>query len=160
MTHRIRLILSATLILAACANDPQTNFTAGRTEISCAGDVPVCTLFAGCTLDESNYTSGSFTQGADQLFIVNTTGPATISVEIFFTSEQSPGVDTEVTWYESGCAQSEMSASDGSDVFAEAGANLVWTRSQLVTTAGDHLIDLFSDAQANYLLRVQVLPGS
>jgi hypothetical protein len=76
-----------------------------------------------------------------------------------FTKEISPGIDTEVTWYETGCQDRVSASSGGTDVFREAGDDNVWKRQEKVVTAGDHLIEVFSDAQADYLLRVKVLPG-
>jgi hypothetical protein len=155
-----RLLFAAAALTAACSGGPEADFTADRSAVSCNSAIPVCTTYAGCSLDETNYVAGSFSQGPAVRFLVHTGGPATISVELYFTSEQSPGVDTEVTWYESACASSTTQASDGADVFAEAGANMVWKRSQQVTTEGDHLVELFSDAQASYLLRVEIQTGS
>jgi hypothetical protein len=155
-----RWLVPAVAVTVSCAGDPQSAFVANRMAVSCDSAVPVCTTYAGCGLDGTNYTKGSFAQGPAIRFLVHTEGPATISVEVFFTSEQSPGVDTEVTWYEAACSTSTTQASDGADVFAEAGAGMVWKRSQKVTTAGDHLVELFSDAQADYLLRVEVQTGT
>lgn len=159
MLLRIAGSLAGLLLLTNCGADPEGRFTDGRELTECRAAVPVCTTVAGCVLDQTNYAQGSFTQGTSRRFVVRTEGPAIIEVQVLFTNQQSPGVDTRVTWNESGCDDRTTEASGGTDVFAEAGADRVWTRRHQVTTAGDHLVELFSDAQANYLLGVNVLPG-
>ena len=107
-------------------------------------------------LDDTNYTSGSFAQGGTQRFIVRTSSAATIEVDLFFVTEGTPGTDTEVDWYETECSSEQSLDSGGDDIFSEAGPSRVWSRTEEVTTIGDHLVQVFSDAQADYLLRVIV----
>ena len=152
------LFLCATLALCGCLGGPEDLFTQGRAADACRATVPVCSTTAGCVLDAMNYTSGSFAQGGTRRLIVRTTSAATIEVDVFFATEGTPGTDTEIGWYEVGCSGRVSADSGGTDVFAEAGPDRVWKRSQKVNTAGDHLVEVFSDAQADYLLRVVVTP--
>jgi hypothetical protein len=155
MPPRLLLVL-AVAALSGCFADAEGAFTDGRALEPCASTIPVCSATASCVLSDTNYTEGSFAQGATRRVIVRTTGEATIDVALYFVTEGSPGVDTEIAWSEVGCRDRASVSSDGKDLFAEAGADRVWHRSRKVTTAGDHLVEVFSDAQADYLLRVSV----
>lgn len=152
------LLLSA-LALSGCLGGPEAGFTQGRALSTCNATVPVCSSTAGCVLDATNYTSGSFAQGGTRRFIVRTVSAADVEVELFWASEGTPGTDTEVGFYETGCSSRASKDSGGADVFNEAGPARIWKRLQRVDTAGDHLIEVFSDAQADYLLRVNVTPA-
>src|SRR5471032_78920 len=143
---------------AAACGGAEDDFTAGRALVSCDASIPVCSTFAGCVLDGANYTYGSFAQGGTRRAIVRTTGAANLKVSLLFESEGSPGTDTEIGYSEAGCATRYSMDNGGTDIFNEAGAARIWTRTQQVTTSGDHLIEVFSDAQADYLLSVSILP--
>ena len=151
----MRAALAALALCAACA-DAEDAFTTGRSLRDCTGAVPVCSTSAGCVLDGDTYAQGAFAQGGTRRIIVRTISAADIEVALFFRTEESPGTDTEIAWYEVGCRDRKSAQSGGRDVFAEAGADRVWKRSQRVVTAGDHLVEVFSDAQAEYLLKVTV----
>jgi hypothetical protein len=155
--------LPALLLLGLCAQAcvPQAEdlFTESRQPVTCKESVPVCSTTAGCVLDDTNYTSGSFNQGSSARVVVRVTVPSSIEVDLFFKTEISPGIDTEVSWYETGCRDRFNLTSGGANIFAEAGDGRIWTRKQTVYLPGDHLIDVFSDAQADYLLKVSVQPS-
>ena len=142
-------------LLAGCGGAEET-FTDGRTLIECVGAVPVCSTSGGCVLDNQTYAHGAFQQGGTLRAIVRTTGSADVEVALYFRTEESAGTDTEVAWSEVGCRQRFSAQSDGRDVFLEAGNDRVWKRKQRLTTAGDHLIEVFSDAQAEVLYKVTV----
>ena len=144
------------LALAAGCGDAEDAFTAGRTLKPCNGAIPVCSATAGCVLDGDSYASGAFQQGGTLRAIVRTTSAADIQVSLFFRTEASPGTDTEIAWSEVGCRDRYSAQSAGRDVFVEAGADRIFKRSQHVTTQGDHLIEVFSDAQAEVLYKVTV----
>jgi hypothetical protein len=143
------------LALSGCIN-PESNFIDGRTLNLCNSTIPVCETMANCVLDETNYTQGNFDEGATQRLIVHTDAAATITVELYFVTEVSPGIDTEVTYNEVDCQSSDDETSGGADIFQQAGPARIWTNSHQVVTAGDHLVEVFSDAQAQYLLLVDV----
>jgi len=156
--NRIVYFALAAVTLSGCLAGPEELFTQGRAVNACNATVPVCSTTAGCVLDATNYTSGSFAQGGTRRFIVRTTSAANIEVGVFFVTEGTPGTDTEVGWYEVACSARANADSGGADVFAEAGPDRIWKRTQRVDTVGDHLVEVFSDAQADYLLRVIVTP--
>jgi hypothetical protein len=144
------------LALSAACADAQDAFTDGRAAKDCSGALPVCSATAGCVLDNQSYASGSFQQGGTLRAIVRTDGAADVEVALFFRTELSPGTDTEIAWYEVGCRQRFAADNAGRDVFVEAGQDRLFKRTQRITTAGDHLIEVFSDAQADVLYKVTV----
>ncbi|MCK6552942.1 hypothetical protein L6R52_44375, partial [Myxococcota bacterium] len=109
---------------------------------------------AGCTLGVGKYVEGSF-PGARQ-FIVPAPEEAIIKVKIFFREAVATGVDTEILWHEPGCFDTYQYASEGADIFLDAGNDKIFERQRQVFLAGDHLVEVFSDAVADYLLSVEV----
>ncbi len=89
--------------------------------------------------------------------IVETDGRADIRVTMLFLSQVSPGADTEIHWYEPGCFERYSYTSEGADLFREAGNSGIFEKQRTVFRAGDHLIEVFSDAVADFLLKVDVL---
>jgi hypothetical protein len=145
------------LALAACSG-PEDAFTDGRSLISCNDAIPVCTTTAACELDDKSYARGSFTQGTTLRAIVQTDGAADVQAQLFFESEGSPGTDTEISIFEAACAAQVSHDSGGQDIFRTAGDSRIWSATLRVDTAGDHLLEVFSDAQADYLVAVTVTP--
>ena len=144
------------LLAGTACGDAESTFVAGRAQTACNQALPVCSSSAGCVLDGGSFAQSAFQQGGTTRFIVRTAGPADLEVALYFRTEESPGTDTEIAWYEVGCGQRYSAQSAGRDVFVEAGTDRVFKRSQRVTTAGDHLVEVFSDAQAEVLLSVTV----
>ncbi|MEL7368147.1 MAG: hypothetical protein AAFN74_04480 [Myxococcota bacterium] len=137
-----------------CGVGPESNFTLGLELDRCDGTFPVCQTTAGCILTPDRYLEGSF-PGARQ-FIVPSLAEAVITVDIFFQTQVATGIDTEILWSEPGCFDAYQFRSDGRDIFFEAGNDRILSVSQQVFLDGDHLVEVFSDAVADYLLRVRV----
>ena len=130
-------------------------FTDGRSHDECNGNWPVCTHRAGCNLNEREFLQGEFP--GSRRFIVETLGKATIRLTLLFTNQVSPGADSEIHWYEPGCFERYSYASDGADLFRESGKTGILEKEQLVHQPGDHMVEIFSDAVAEYLLKVSIL---
>ncbi|HOX45719.1 MAG TPA: hypothetical protein PK668_19115 [Myxococcota bacterium] len=128
------------------------DFIAGADPDPCQGNVPVCATSAGCVLAETKYMEGDFPGLAS--FVVTTPADTTIEVRLFFKTRVHPGEDTEFVWYEPGCGDSYVWESGGIDMFSKAGADRVFSHSHMVRRAGDHLIEVYSDATTHYFLRV------
>lgn len=147
------LIISA-LFLGACGLGSEGTFTSGLTEDRCEDTFPICQTTAQCALGTGRYLEGSF-PGSRQ-FIVSAPEEAIIRVMIFFRTQIATGQDTEILWREPGCFDTYQYRSEGRDIFREAGNSRVFTQSQQVFLEGDHLVQVFSDAVADYLLKVEV----
>ena len=152
---RPALLLLLPLLITAPACTAEDVFIDGRQIDICDGNWPVCTYRAGCNLNVREYLEGSFP--GSRRFIVETEGPATVRVTLLFLSQISPGADTEIHWYEPGCFERYSYTSEGADLFREAGASGVFEKERGVFRPGDHLVEVFSDAVADYLLKIEVV---
>jgi hypothetical protein len=130
------------------------DFIAGADPDPCQGNVPVCATSAGCVLAETKYMEGDFPGLAN--FVVTTPADTSIEVKLFFKTRVHPGDDTEFIWYEPGCGDNYVWESGGIDMFAKAGADRVFSQAHEVRRAGDHLIEIYSDATTHYFLRVEL----
>jgi len=130
------------------------DFIAGAESDPCMANVPVCQTTAGCNLDESHYIEGDFPGYRN--FVVSTPADTTIVVRIFFKTRKHPGEDTEIIWYEPGCHVSYNYESKGQDIFQMAGTDRIFTQEKKVRQAGDHLVEIFSDATCHFFARVDI----
>ncbi len=140
--------------LAGCGFGAEGNFTLGLDLERCDGTFPVCQTTAGCTMGATRYLEGSFPGTRE--FIVSTPEDSVITVEIYFKTQRATGIDTEILWYEPGCFDTYQYLSEGRDIFEEAGPDRIFSKSQQVFLPGDHLIEIHSDALADYAIRVDV----
>jgi len=151
-----RLALGILVIaLAMACGVSEGDFISGADHDPCESNIPVCQQTAGCAMGESKYIEGDFPGYTN--FVVITPADATIVIKIFFKTREQPGVDTEIIWYEPGCNESYNYESGGEDIFAvAAGADGVFTKEQKIKIAGDHLIEIYSDALTHYFVRVEL----
>ena len=151
--------LSVLLLLGllGCNSSAQDQFVGERIPNSCGSVWPVCQTFAGCVLDGSSYTQGNVPGTVK--FIVNTLGAANITISLFLTSAQAQGTKTAITFFEPGCGVQYRVETTGLDFFAESEneSGQPFSRTQEVSLAGDHLIQIDSDATAAYLMDVTVV---
>jgi len=143
-------------LLSACEFGSESAFTQDTSYDSCNANIPVCNTTAGCKLiEEDKHIDGTF-PGFRQM-IVPTVGEAVIRIKIYFRTQLSPGVDTEILWYEPACVDVYRYESQGIDLFEEAGGEGILVREMRVFREGDHLVEIRSDATAEYILRTFVL---
>ena len=141
------------LVVGGCSAEEV--FIGDRKLDECDGNWPVCTFRAGCNLNTREYIEGVFP--GSRRFIVETEGRADIRVTMLFLSQVSPGADTEIHWYEPGCFERYSYTSEGADLFREAGSSGIFEKQRTVFRTGDHLIEVFSDAVAEFLLKIEVV---
>lgn len=151
-----RLLLLPMLLLCCCGLGlgAEGNFTLGLSRDRCDGTFPICQTTAGCTMGTGRYIEGRFP--GTRSFIVPAPEEAVITVHIFFKTQMATGIDTEILWHEPGCFDTYQYLSEGRDIFLEAGDDKVFSRSQQVFLEGDHLVEIFSDAVADYVVKVDV----
>jgi len=135
-------------------------FIGNRSEDLCAGVLTVCKgMTAGCILDDKHYIKGTFP--GERKFLVSAASGKKIRVLILLQNKLSPGTETEVSWFEPGCTDeykySLSKSGGGQDLFQAAGADDIFEVEHPVVDNGDHLVSVWSDAVAEYLLRVEVL---
>lgn len=150
-----RLVLLAALTASGCGVSAADNFTRGLSEDRCEGTFPICATTAGCVLSDLRYLEGSF-PGSREV-IVPAPADAIVIVRLFFVSQVAHGLDTRVLISEPGCIDTYEWASEGRDIFIEAGSDRVLEVRQEVFLDGDHLLEVASDAVADYVLAVEVI---
>ncbi len=149
------LALAATS--ASCSLSSEDTFTQGAKKDPCDNAIPVCSYTAGCRMIEGeNYIEGTFP--GYRSFIVPTSGEASIAVIFYFRSQEAPGSDTEIVWYEPGCRDSVNHYLEGIDLFRQVGSDRQWTVVGAVYQEGDHLVEIRSDAAAEFMVKIEVSP--
>ncbi len=153
---RTLFVCVVALSAAGCGigSGAEGNFTSGLSHDRCDGTFPVCQTTAGCTMGAGRYLDGTF-PGTRQ-FIVPAPEDAIINVRLFFKSETATGIDTEIFWNEPGCFDTYQYQSNGTDIFLEAGNSQIFEKQHQVFLDGDHLVEVISDAVAEYDLVVEV----
>ena len=142
------------LLWLGCAQSASDAFAGDRSLDLCTDVFPACDGTVGCVLGEDEYVEGGFP--STRRFLVDTEGAADITVSILFVSRGSAGADTRILWYEPNCADRDEWASAGIDVFRDAGEDRVLSRTGRVTQFGEHLVEIRSDAFADYLVKVDL----
>jgi hypothetical protein len=130
-------------------------FIADAEGVTCDQSVPVCNTGAACVMGEARYIEDDFP--GDINFVVTTPADTTIVVNIFFKEETSPGEDTTITWFEPGCGDKQTYFSGADDIFSKAGVDRVFSQQKKMRQAGDHLIEISSDAYAHIFVRVELI---
>lgn len=160
----MRAIRSITLVVAVatvggCSFGSEGTFTGPRALDTCDLEIPVCNTTAGCKLvEEDRFLEGVFP--GQRSVIVPTAGEATIRVEIFWRSQLGPGADTEIIWHEPACVDAFRFESQGANIFDDSNAQGIFIKQQQVFREGEHLVEIRSDATAEYLIRTSVLTNS
>ena len=152
-------ILSTGLSSAACGFGSEAAFIDASTLTDCLDEIPVCNTTGGCRMvEEESHLEGSFP--GQRTFIVPTEGEATIRVKLYWRERLGPGSDTEIVWFEPSCVDDFNFESQGADIFRDSNDQGIFQKEQKVFRAGDHLIEIRSDAVAKYILRTEVLTKS
>lgn len=144
------------LALGAGCGNRKEQFTEGRALDACSEGWPVCDRIAGCLIGDQSYVEGRF-PGSGQ-FVVRVPEPSVVRVSIFIDNIGAAGDQTIISWFEEGCRARIRQAADGRSFVGEANEAGAFTREADLTGVGDHLIEFQSDAQADYALKVDVLP--
>lgn len=158
--HLTACIAAMTLAaMSACTNGSEGAFTGPRALDTCDLEIPICNTTAGCKLvEEDRYLEGVFP--GQRAIIVPTAGEATIRVEIFWRTQLGPGADTEIIWHEPACVDAFRFESQGANIFDDSNAQGIFVKQQKVFREGEHLVEIRSDATAEYLIRTSVLTNS
>lgn len=152
---RIGVVTAVGLLSAGCGLSAADNFTRGLTEERCEGTYPICSTTAGCVLGEQRYLQGSF-PGTREVIVPAPEG-SIITVRLFFTEQVAHGLDTRILLSETGCIDTYEWASEGIDIFLEAGSDRTLEKRWEVYSDGDHLLEVSSDAIADYVVHVEVV---
>jgi hypothetical protein len=154
--HAACALCTLSILAAGCNLGSEAAFIGSATLDECNDELPICNTTAGCKMvEEESYLEGSFE--GQRSFIVPTEGESIIRVKLFWRTRLGPGADTEIIWFEPACVDSFNYESQGADIFRDTNSEGVFVKEQRVFRAGEHLVQIRSDAVADYLLRTEVL---
>ncbi len=142
-------------MLAGCQG-PEAQFIGARVLDGCDGSWSVCDTTVGCLLGDRSYVEGRFPgqrRLALQLF-----EPSEVTVSFSLSGTTGAGDETVLTFFEPACASRVRVPVSGRSFVGEADQKGVVARSATLSGVGDHLLEIASDAQTRYLMKVDVLP--
>lgn len=148
------------LAIASAGCSAEQLFRQGRVPEPCGAVYPTCnpTASAGCFLDHENYTEGQF-PGARRVLVGTNLPGQVIRIRIFFKNMVFPGTEILVQGWEADCGDVSRDHRQDVDVFAEAGDNATLIFDLAAATPGDHLVEVYSDCAADYLMAADVTGG-
>ena len=146
--------------LAGCDPLSEEEFLRGRSYDPCLQTIPACPgLFASCTLDETRYSRMTFP--GEFRFLVRAEAGQDIAVVIFLAQQRDAGLQTLIYWNEPGCSEVYAYDSEGRDLFQESEETSLIEERRTMLETGEHLIEIFSDMQADVLISARVIiPGT
>ncbi len=151
------MVVSAFLVGLAACDQGWGSFVDGRLPNLCTEAYAVCGVTAGCELDPEHYVTGTF-PGARRV-VVNHPEPVTFRVMFYLTDTTSPGTELSIRLHEPDCSHDPDAAGvalSDVDLIEEAGLDRMLVFDDLaVDVAGEHLLEVYSDATVGYLLAVE-----
>lgn len=153
-----RLLLLCTLclgvLLSSCVDD-ESVFTDGRLEDLCNGAIPVCDLQASCMLTNEEYYRGSF-PGGFYVFVRSNAESNRIMVRFLLTEMLYPGTELHVIVRTPDCGHIEEEHILDRDIFDFAGDDRIIDFDIPLPGKGDHLVEVVSDMNADFLMTTTV----
>jgi hypothetical protein len=142
------------LPLVGCGDD-QSIFVGQRLEQRCNSAIPACGSRASCVMSNDTYYSGQFPGGLRTL-VRTESDHATLVVRFLLTDMIFPGTELQVTAHSPGCDTLDEVHKKDVDLFALAGDDRTLEYELELDGKGDHLVEIFSDMSASYLLTLTV----
>ncbi len=141
--------------LAVGCIDAEKVFTQGRLEELCNGAVPVCSLHASCVLRNDAYLRGEFPGGV-RVIVRSHAEEQRLWVRILLAEMIYPGTELHIQAYNPDCSSLEEEHLRNIDLFAFAGDDRIIEVELLLVGKGDHLVEVFSDMSAKFLMTTLV----
>jgi hypothetical protein len=144
-------------LLAGCG-DGGDIFVDGRARDLCVEAYPTCGTVAGCLLEPERYVEGSF-PGARRVVVRSETDNPALEVRLWFSELTTSGTELLVQARDPDCTldpREARVAEPDFDLIAEAGQDRTLILPPLrVDGPGEHLIEVFLDARADYRMIVE-----
>ncbi|MBJ6761096.1 hypothetical protein JGU66_10005 [Myxococcaceae bacterium JPH2] len=155
--RRAQMVVSVlSLAMMSACGGSREQFIGPRVLDACNASWPVCSQIAGCILGPESYAEGRF-PGSTQL-IVQVPEASTIKVHFYLEEVTAAGEETAIVFQEEGCRSRKREAITGKLAIDSMEKFGEFTREADVTGVGDHLIQIQSDMQARYVVKVDVTP--
>ncbi len=148
----IALLSWPALLLAGCLSD-EAAFKQGRLQAFCDRSIMLCSGSASCILDEATFARSQFPGGL-RTVVPNDFDHETVIVRILLTEALAPGTELHVELLSPDCGQVEEERIVDVDLFEYAGNEGLYEFEFPFHGRGDHLLSVFSDMNAQYLLAV------
>lgn len=146
----------AVVALASGCGGIREQFVGTRISDACDGEWNVCSTTVGCFLGDRSFVEGRFpgeNRVGIQLF-----EPSEVTVSLQLEEVAGAGEQMVINFYETSCSARQRVEITGRTLAGE-NEQVGWVaRSEELSTIGDHLIEVQSDARAQYLLKIDVLP--
>ena len=152
------LALAVVLLGVGCTDE--SIFTSGRIEDLCNGVVPSCKKQAGCVLDDEHFTRGVF-PGEQRIVVRSVARDANLVVRLLFTEMVYPGTEILAQAFSPDCGDVAMEqiivdGPEDIDLFEYAGDDRIIDFDLALPETGDHLLEIYSDMAADYLVTTEV----
>jgi hypothetical protein len=131
-------------------------FVDDRLLMPCQEAYYICNRPAGCVIDKDHYVEGVF-PGTRRMVVRTERRDVRLDVKLYISFMEAPGTEIFVQAWEPDCTLDTINARDHRvdvDIFEEAGDDRTLGFSLNVAEKGEHLLDINSDASAEYLLLV------
>ena len=130
-------------------------FAEGRLEDTCNDAIPICNTQAACTLQNDEFYSGSFPGGL-RIVTRTETENANIVVRFLLNEMNFPGTEILVQARTPDCGDYDEKHPKDIDLFRLAGDDRILEFQLEMPGKGDHLVEIFSDMAAEYLMTTEV----
>jgi hypothetical protein len=148
------LVLACALLLSSCGED-ESVFVGQRLEQRCNASIPACDAHASCVMTNDTYYSGQFPGGLKTL-VRTDTDEATLVVRFLLTDMIFPGTELQIMAQTPGCDTFDEVHEKDVDLFELAGDDRTLEYEMDLDGRGDHLVEIFSDMSASYLMTLTV----
>jgi len=151
---------SATLFTAVAATgctSAEDDFVGARLERLCTQSIPICEVTASCILDDRSFVESTFPGGL-RLLVPSERAAGRLELRLYLVTQVAPGTELSVQANAPGCGEVDEIVLSDIDLFEAAGGDRTFTWELDLPGRGDHLVEVWSDMSARYLLTVEVLP--
>ena len=155
-TPRISALAAlAALVLCAGCIDDESIFTQGRLENLCNQSIPACATQAACVLGNKDFYRGQFPGGL-RIIVRSELDQAALIVRFLLTEQLFPGTEILVQARTVDCGDVVEEHPQDIDLFELAGQDRTLDFELDFPGKGDHLVEIFSDMSAEYLMTTTV----
>lgn len=142
-------------LLAGCTSR-RDEFISGRALDGCNGNWPVCSTVVGCLIGAQSFIEGRFP--STERFAITVPEPSSVYVSVFLENVTAAGEYAAITWWEDSCRSSYREQVPGKDFVGETERLGYFERKDALTGVGDHLIEVMSKGEADFVIKVDVIP--
>lgn len=141
------------VIATGCVSDERL-FTEGRLQALCNEAMSMCSEYASCRLDDETYARSTF-PGGIRAIVNNQHGDEELIVRLLLTEPIADGTELHVELLASDCGRVDDVRLQDVNLFEEAGDDRTFEFHLEFHGEGDHLLSVFSDMNAEYMLTVE-----